>query len=107
MIPTTPLAIKKVSKMIRYIAVSEGISYIILLFVAMPLKYFANMPQPVKYTGWIHGLLFILFINAIILGFFRLKWTFKQIVWAFIASLLPFGTFILDKQMKKAEDLMV
>jgi len=107
MIPTDPLAIKKVSKMIRYIAVSEGISYILLLFVAMPLKYFGGIPQPVKYTGWIHGLLFILFINAIMLGFFRLKWSFKQITWAFIASLLPFGTFILDKQMKKAEDLMI
>lgn len=98
---------KKTSKLIRYIAVAEGISYIFLLCVAMPLKYYANMPLAVKYTGWLHGLLFLLFINAILLGFFKLKWTFLRTLWAFIASLLPFGTFILDRQLKKEEDAMV
>ena len=106
MIPTEPLTLKKVSRIIRYIGIAEGISYVSLLFIAMPLKYLANMPEAVKYTGWVHGLLFILFINAIILGFLRLKWSVKQILWAFVSSLLPFGTFILDKQMKKVEDQM-
>ena len=45
----------------RKIAIAEGISYILLLFIAMPLKYWANMPQAVKYTGWAHGLLFVLY----------------------------------------------
>ncbi|RYZ80667.1 MAG: DUF3817 domain-containing protein, partial [Proteobacteria bacterium] len=45
----------------RKVAVAEGISYLLLLFVAMPLKYFANLHLYVKYTGWAHGLLFVLY----------------------------------------------
>ena len=92
--------------MIRYIAIAEGISFLALVCIAMPLKYMAGMPLAVKYTGWAHGVLFILFINAIMLGFLRLQWSVKRMLWAFIASLLPFGTFILDKQLKKEAETL-
>jgi integral membrane protein len=87
----------------RLVAISEGISFIILMFIAMPLKYAAGMPKPVTYIGWVHGLLFVLYILALITVKITLNWNFKKTVVAFIASLLPFGTFILDKSLKKDE----
>lgn len=87
----------------RLVAISEGISFIVLMFIAMPLKYIAGMPQPVTYVGWVHGLLFVLYILALITVKITLNWNFKKTFVAFIASLLPFGTFILDKSLKKEE----
>ena len=52
----------------RKTAVVEGISYLILLFVAMPLKYFFNIPEAVKYFGWIHGVLFLVFLVFLVLA---------------------------------------
>ena len=87
-------------KHFRTIALVEGISFLILLFVAMPLKYMADKPMAVKYVGWAHGVLFILYV---LLGLRAAKaegWTFKFCVEAFIASLVPFGTFILDRKLR-------
>ncbi len=97
----TPSALKQINYRIRITAILEGISYLLLLFIAMPLKYLANMPEAVKYTGWIHGILFILFMWAIATGYLKLKWPLKKAVKAFIASLLPFGTFVFDKELKR------
>lgn len=81
----------------RKIAIAEGISFLILLFLAMPLKYFANSPMAVTIVGGLHGVLFV--------GFVVLAWMVKKnLVWfikAFIASLLPFGTIVMDKQWKQ------
>jgi len=85
----------------RKIAITEGVSYLILLFVAMPLKYFFNIPEAVKYFGWIHGVLFLAFIGILILTIFQYKWGFKRIIIYLIASVLPFVPFILDKNLKK------
>ena len=90
----------------RLTAISEGISFIVLLFIAMPLKYFADMPEAVKYVGWVHGLLFVLYILALITVKITLNWNFKKTMIAFLASLLPFGTFILDKSLRKEEKLL-
>lgn len=83
------------------IALLEGISYLLLLCIAMPLKYFANMPDAVKYVGWAHGVLFVLFCFYLVKVWMAYKWSFWKATGAFIASLLPFGTFVLDKQLKK------
>jgi len=83
-------------KQFRLIALLEGLSYLILVFIAMPLKYMLDFPSMVKYTGWLHGLLFVLFVFYLPMLFFRNNWSFFKISVAFIASLLPFGTFILD-----------
>ncbi|MBP7388907.1 MAG: DUF3817 domain-containing protein [Chitinophagales bacterium] len=93
----------KVSQQIRKVGIAEGISYLFLLFVAMPLKYIWHMPEAVKYTGWAHGVLFIAFMYMILLGILKLNWTFKEAAIAFVASLLPFGTFWLEKKMKQKE----
>ncbi len=82
------------------IAFLEGISYLVLLLIAMPLKYFANIPDAVKYVGWVHGVLFVLFCIYLLKVWIGFKWSFGKVVIAFIASLLPFGTFVLDAKLK-------
>ena len=98
---------KKLSKTIRYIAVAEGVSFIILLTLSVLKRTTTfDVHLGIKYLGMTHGVLFVLFVTAIILGVYYLKWTYGRAAWAFIASFLPFGTFILDWQLKKEEDLM-
>ena len=84
-----------------FIALLEGISYLLLLCIAMPLKYFANIPEAVKYVGWAHGVLFVLYCIYLLKVWMGYKWSFWKASWAFIASLLPFGTFVLDRQLTK------
>ncbi len=90
----------------RLIAITEGISYLVLLFIAMPLKYFADIPAVVKYTGWIHGVLFVLYMVALLQVWIQYRWKFGKVVMAFIASLLPFGTFVLDRRLKQEQQVM-
>ena len=84
----------------RKVAVAEGISYLLLLFVAMPLKYFADMPLAVKYTGWAHGMLFVLYAALLVMAWQEQKWKFGKAVLIFLASLLPFMPFVVDKKLK-------
>ena len=84
----------------------EGVSYLLLLGIAMPLKYFGGYPEAVKYTGWLHGILFVAFIFALADVMISRKWSLKKTAIAFISSLLPFGTFFLDKPLKAEERAM-
>lgn len=86
----------------RMVALLEGVSFLILLFIAMPLKYYAGYPLMVKYTGWAHGVLFVLYIATLLQAALVHKWSFLKMVLAFVASLLPFGTFVLDANLSKA-----
>ncbi|TDX87080.1 DUF3817 domain-containing protein [Epilithonimonas xixisoli] len=83
----------------RKTAVVEGISYLILLFVAMPLKYFFNIPEAVKYFGWIHGVLFLVFLVFLVLAAVKYRWSLIRIGIYLIASVLPIVPFILDKKL--------
>ncbi|GEO07452.1 membrane protein [Adhaeribacter aerolatus] len=87
----------------RLIAVLEGISYLVLLLIAMPLKYLADMPLMVKYVGWAHGVLFMLYGLALLQVWITYKWSFLRTVWAFILSFIPLGTFWLDRQLAREE----
>jgi integral membrane protein len=89
----------------RKVALAEGISYLLLLLIAMPLKYFANLPLAVKYVGWAHGLLFVLYIACLLMAWQERKWSFWKVVVLFIASLLPFVPFYVEKKLKQEEDL--
>ena len=88
----------------RKIAFAEGVSFLVLLFIAMPLKYLAAIPIAVTIVGGLHGLLFIGFMIMI----WKMKNEFKKdwrwIAKAFIASILPFGTIVMDKEWKKEEE---
>lgn len=91
---------------LRLIGIAEGISLLVLLCIAMPLKYLADKPEAVRITGWIHGLLFVIFMGAVLLVYFQRNWPFKKLIFAFLAAFLPFGTFIFDAVLKKDENIM-
>lgn len=90
-------------RILRTIGILEGISYLVLLGIAMPLKYMFAFPEAVKFTGWAHGVLFMAYIPAVFIAKKAMNW---NLVWtgiALAASLVPFGTFILDKHLVKRE----
>ncbi|SFV75088.1 FIG00653563: hypothetical protein [hydrothermal vent metagenome] len=78
----------------------EGYSYLILLFIAMPLKYKFGFPIAVKIAGMTHGILFIAFMILLYLAQKEAKWSIKESIVFFIASLIPFGTFFTKKKIK-------
>ena len=82
----------------RSVAIAEGWSFLVLLFIAMPLKYFADMPLAVKYVGWAHGVLFIAYWATAVPLFTNLKWDAERVVGLGLASILPFGTFVMERK---------
>ena len=88
----------------RLVAILEGISFLVLLFIAMPLKYAADMPLAVRYTGWVHGVLFIAFMVYLAIVYKEYNWSNRRILFAVLASLLPFGTFVLERNLRKEEN---
>jgi len=89
---------------LRKVGLAEGVSFIILLCIAMPLKYMYNMPLAVKYTGWAHGVLFVGYIGIAYYVKIVRQQPFIKLIYAVVAALVPFGTFIYDKQLKKEMD---
>lgn len=94
---------KKTYSWFRKIAFAEGVSFLVLLLVAMPLKYMAGLPIAVTIVGGLHGLLFVAFMVMA----WEVKTEYKR-DWAwffksFIASILPFGTFWMDHTHWKKE----
>ncbi|MCU0325367.1 MAG: DUF3817 domain-containing protein [Spirosomaceae bacterium] len=82
---------------LRIIGFLEGVSLLILIFVAVPIKYWAGNPSLVKAIGPIHGALFLLFVFSAISTGVEQKWSFKEITWkVLLACLIPFGTFYID-----------
>lgn len=92
---------------LRIIGILEGISFLVLLCIAMPLKYMMDMPLAVKYVGWAHGVLFMLYIPAVLLARKAMQWNFFQVLVALAASLIPLGTFFLDRQLRRREKMGV
>ena len=82
----------------------EGISFLVLLGIAMPLKYLADQPWAVKYVGWAHGLLFVLYMAALADVFFRYRWPFLKGLKGFFAAFLPGGPFWFDRTLKNDEE---
>jgi len=80
----------------RIIAFLEGVSYLVLLGIAMPLKYLAGIPQAVRVVGMAHGVLFVLFVILLVQVAAQKSWSFKKSFLSFFSSLIPFGTFYAD-----------
>ncbi len=85
-------------KRLRILGYLEAFSWVILL-IAMYFKYFANQPLMVKYTGWVHGLLFILYCLHLLLAQRILKWSFSKLFLGGLSAFLPFGTLWFDKKI--------
>ena len=103
MLPSGLLRFDTLTARLRLVAYVEGCSYLALLFVAMPLKYLADQPLAVRYTGMAHGLLFIA------LGWLTLQTMLerrKPFGWAArigLLAVLPFGTFFLDGDLARED----
>jgi integral membrane protein len=85
---------------LRLVGFLEGVSLLILVFVAVPLKYIWHNPELVKIIGPIHGTLFLLFVfNALLVGVEQ-NWSFKETTWkVLLACVIPFGTFYIDNKI--------
>ena len=87
----------------RFIGLAEGISLLILLFIAMPLKRIFGFPEAVRWIGSIHGVLFIAYVYTLITFAHGQKWSLKKFFLAFIVASIPFGTIWFDRKYLKAQ----
>lgn len=85
-------------KLFKIIALLEGVSLLALLFFAMPMKYIFSNPIFVKYIGMAHGILFILYLAIALLLKLEQKWDLKKFAIICLASVIPFGTFYIEKK---------
>ncbi len=88
-------------KILKLSAILEGISYLLLFGLSMPLKYMYNINEPNYYIGMAHGVLFVIYCVWVLIVAREKQWSFKIVLLSWIASLLPFGTFVADKKWFK------
>src|SRR5215211_5033483 len=85
----------------RAVGYAEGVSFLVLLGIAMPLKYLAQLPQPVLVVGWVHGILWLLYLVTAARAAYWDGWSFRHLFWAGVASVLPFGPFVFDRWLRR------
>jgi integral membrane protein len=88
---------------LRAIGWWEGISFLLLLGVAMPLKYFAGWPDAVRVVGMAHGVLFCVYVLAAIQAALEHDWSWKRTALVLAASVLPAGPFVVDAKILRSE----
>ena len=80
----------------------EGVSFLVLMLLAMPLKYFFDMPQMVEIVGMAHGVLFITYLTGAAWMFKPMNWNIKILIIVIACSVLPFGPFYVENKYLKA-----
>jgi len=85
-------------KIFRVVSVLEGVSFILLLFIATPIKYLLGNDMLVKILGMPHGILFIGYVILAIMLKYELNWKSNTLIAVLVASIIPFGTFYIDKK---------
>jgi integral membrane protein len=81
---------------LRIIGFLEGVSFILLIGIGMPLKYFGGSQHATQDIGMVHGVLFILYVISVFPVKMELKWSTSTTLLVLLASLLPFGTFVAE-----------
>jgi integral membrane protein len=84
---------------LRIASLAEGVSYLVLLFVAMPLKYLAHDPSWVSWVGRLHGALFVLLVFALARTASALAWNARKVGGVMLAAIVPFGAFPLERRL--------
>src|SRR5690606_33390788 len=88
-------------RIFQQVALWEAISTVILFFVAMTLKYLADIPEAVRVAGSIHGFLVVIFVILLIMCWQTYNWKFSRVVKYFVLSLIPIVSFWVEKDVKK------
>ena len=88
-------------RQLRLVAFLEGTSFVVLLFIAMPLKYLAGLPLAVRIVGSVHGLLFLIFLAVLYSAGRQRDWPLRRWLIAFVSSIVPFGTFVFDRSLRQ------
>ena len=86
---------------LRIISIVEGVSFIVLLVVAMPMKYFWGMPDAVTVVGMVHGILFLLFCVALVNAVLVARWKLRPPLLIFLASLVPFAPLWVEHWLRR------
>ncbi len=86
---------------LRLVALLEGASFLVLLFIAMPLKYLAGLPLAVRIVGTVHGGLFVIFLAVLYRAGRERGWPLRRWLIAFVSSVVPFGTFVFDRSLRR------
>jgi integral membrane protein len=90
--------------LLRTLSLVEGISFIVLVGIAMPLKYWAGMPLAVRIAGSLHGALFVLFGVALLWATLAARWPMSRAALVFVAALVPFAPLWLDRHLRRWSD---
>jgi integral membrane protein len=88
-------------RQLRLVALLEGTSFLALLFIAMPLKYLADLPIAVRIVGSVHGGLFLMFLAVLYRAGSARGWPYRRWLIAFVSSVVPFGTFMFDRSLRR------
>ena len=88
---------------LRWTGFMEGVSALLLFFVAMPLKYLADRPEAVSVVGLAHGVLFIAYVGLLVLAHLRNSLPLKLVIYGFFAAFVPFGPFVIDGRIARFE----
>ena len=90
-------------KAFQIISILEGVSLLLILFVSMPLKYIFDMPEANQVIGMAHGILFLVYVVMAILVKSELNWNFKILLIVLACSIIPLGTFWMDRKYLKGK----
>jgi integral membrane protein len=93
--------------LLRTVTLIEGVSFLVLLFIAMPLKYVWNLPQAVRIVGMAHGILFLIFCFCLAQSWIAARWPLGRAALVFGASIIPFGPWLIDRRLKSYEAAFV
>lgn len=96
-----PFNIMTALRQLRLVALLEGTSFVVLLFIAMPLKYLAGLPLAVRIVGTVHGVLFLVFFVVLYRAGRERGWPPRRWLIAFVSSIVPFGTFVFDPSLRR------
>lgn len=91
----TPIGLLRVACFI------EGLSYLVMLFIAMPLKYFMHIPEVVSVVGMIHGIIIIIYVIIVTYVSIVIRWSIGWILGSLIVTFIPFGNFFLDAKLRR------
>jgi integral membrane protein len=88
------------SRLFVPVSLAEGVSFLVLLFVAVPLQVFGHHQTPVMVFGMIHGLLFVAYVMIAAYGYLQRKWTGTHLLWVLLMAVLPTGAFFAERAVR-------